>query len=635
MLKHDPTEKTLSFLVSKIPLLSIATVTVGLIFLSIWLKNADILLRGQYLAFPIIIGSIISIYCSYLITLPDVILRIKFNRLNFYLLFVALYIISINLLLNYNMRSFLYFVLIGLMALLIFIEILVTDNNESPVSVLSKIILLFINIVFGQTLKLPFYFGYTDILPHMHFVETILVNQHVTSQMGDYQYFPLYHIFIVMNKLVQNNDLKSSYFLSTGIAFLPSIIFMYLIAYKVTNEVKKSLTTTLFFSVSTEIIFAGTYMVTRVMSFVIFLLILYLLLPGGVNKQKTRAVAIFLIPPLVFMHQVSLVQEVIILLVFILIELLLYREVKILSWVFPIIFMISFISYWIYVAGPFFEGVIKTIASTSEIVVTPISQNIEPIYKTLFAHLDASIIAFFSIIGIVILLWKGIVEKDKSRLGVLIAIFSFLAMPFFFPGPAAFLTSLLLSYRIPLTVLPFITISVIEGIFLFLHSSKNKLVNNAKISFLFSIFIIYALSTNLILANTTDLNLNKMLPQTNRTYFIESELSSFKFCIDKTSRNNNIYTDYETSRYLSSYAARKSSSSLESIENPLKIKNGYFLIRSNHLAERNQLIFTIGISGFMPKTIAIYKKDFNQKLTTFDIQNKVYENGGALVYQFI
>lgn len=64
MLKKVQTEAILTYLIRLIPPLSIAVVVLGLVSLSILLKRPDYLLRGQYLAFPIIVASLIMIYCK-------------------------------------------------------------------------------------------------------------------------------------------------------------------------------------------------------------------------------------------------------------------------------------------------------------------------------------------------------------------------------------------------------------------------------------------------------------------------------------------------------------------------------------------------------------------------------------------
>lgn len=639
MLKQVKTETILTHLIRLIPPLSIAVVIAGLVLLSILLKKPDYLLRGQYLAFPIILASLIMIYCKpkKLEHKETIKLHLHISRWNYHLIYLLLYLATIYLLTAYQTHPIAYFLLIGTIAVVILAEILTDDFANNPASILFKITLLAANIIFGQTLKLPLYFGSTDILPHLHWIKILLTRQHITPPMGYYEYFPLYHILNAIGQLLTNLDLQSAYFAVIGLSFLSSIFFIYLIAYKVTHSTNKSLAAALIYSLSSEALFAGMNMVTRVMSYVIFLVMFYLLISKRPGDSRKNILAISLIIPLVFMHQITLVQEVITLGVFLLLELFIYHRSKLFGIVFPIIFTVCFISYWIYVAGPFFEGVLKTIISTTEAVVIPESLPDIPLYMSLTGNLEATIFAFFAIIGVVLLLVKGLEQKEKGQLGVLFALFSFLAMPLFFPGPADFFTALLLSYRIPLMVLPFIIVPTVEGIFYFLNYLKTKPRNIARLSFVLLTIFTFALTTSLTLGNSTDLNLDKLLVAENRKYFTASELSSFDFCVDKTNKDMTAYTDYESGRYLLSYANRNASSSTEIIENPAKVDDGYLLLRSNHLEERGKLIFIAGTTGFAGKSINYTITDFDKMNISKTIRknNKVYENDSNILYFII
>jgi len=638
MLKKVQTETILTYLIRVIPPLSIAVVVVGLFSMSILLKRPDLLLRGQYLAFPIIVASLIMIYCKpkNLEHKETIKIHLRISRWNYHLLYLLLYLATIYLLIAYQTRPLAYFILIGLMAVVILAEILTNDYANKPASILFKIIILAANIIFGQTLKLPFYFGGTDILPHLHLIETLLANQHVTPELGSYQYFPLYHIFNAIGQLLTNLDLQTAYFAIIGLSFLSSIFFVYLITYKVTNCPVKSLVTALVYSLSSEALFAGMSMVTRVMSYVIFLVMFYLLISKKQDDLRKNILALSLIIPLVFMHQITLVQEVIILGVFFLMELLIYHRNKLFGIVFPIIFTVSFIAYWIYVAGPFFDGVLNTIISTTEAAVIPETLPDSPIYKTFTGNLEATIFAFFAIIGVVLLLVKGQGQKEKGQLGVLFALFSFLAMPLFFPGPAGFFNHILLSSRIPLMILPFIIVTIVEGIFYFLNALKSKPRKTTRLSFVFLTIFTFTITTNLTLGNSTDLNLNKFLDSSYRTYFKQSELDSFSFCLNKTNKETTIYTDYLANRYLSSYAQLNSSASNDPLENPSLALGNYLLLRSDHLQERGRLNFIIGKTGFVGTTKTYTLDSFYNKYISENLkkQNKIFENNTGIIYNF-
>ena len=628
MLNQVKTETILTYLIRLIPFFSIAVVVIGLVSLSILFKRIHILVNGQYLAFPIILASLIIICYkpSNLKNRKIIKIPLTISRCNYNLIYLLLYLITIYILIVYQIRPIAYFMLISIMAVVILAEVLTNNYANKPTSILIKIILLAANIIFGHTLKTPLYFGSTDVLPHLHWIETLLVNQHVTHELDSYQYFPLYHIFNAIGQLITNLNLQNAYFVMIGLSFLSSVFFIFLITLKVTNNLNISLVTTLIYSINTEALFAGMNMVTRVMSYIIFLIMFYLLIAKENRDIRKSLLTLSLIVTLVFLHQITLLQEVIILTIFFLLEFFIYHRNRLFNILIPMIFSVSFISYWIYVAGPFFRGILNIIASTTDTTIVPEDVKIVPIYKILLSNAEFSIFAFFAIIGINLLLIKGLEQKEKGKLGVLFALFSFFSMPLFFPGPADYFNHILLSYRIPLMILPFIIIPVVEGIFFFLKTVRNRSSTIPRLAFIFTAVFILALIPNLYLA--TDLNLEKLFKSSERRYFTKSELYSFDFCMNKTNQSVPIYTDVKSTRYLKDYAARKNTSySSDAIDNLIKLNNSYFLFRKNHFEERNSLTLISGSTGFAYK-YKIYTKDDFYNL---DI-NKKLENNYVQIY---
>jgi membrane protease YdiL (CAAX protease family) len=129
MLKKVQTDTILNYLIRFIPPLSIAVVIIGLLLMSMLLKSPDILLRGQYLAFPIILASLIMIYCKpkYFEHKEIIKLDIHISRWNYHLIYLLLYLVTIYLLFAYQTRPIAYFLLIGAMAVVILAEILTND----------------------------------------------------------------------------------------------------------------------------------------------------------------------------------------------------------------------------------------------------------------------------------------------------------------------------------------------------------------------------------------------------------------------------------------------------------------------------------------------------------------------------
>lgn len=121
----------------------------------------------------------------------------------------------------------------------------------------------------------------------------------------------------------------------------------------------------------------------------------------------------------------------------------------------------------------------------------------------------------------------------------------------------------------------------------------------------------------------------------SRSYFTQSEMNSFDFCTDKT-ENKRIYTDYHTSRYLSAYAGKRTTSNINPIINPTdEIQKSYMLFRKNHLDKRDRLSFTIGKTGFMGINRSYTKEELLNKENVLEqcfAENKIYDNNENLIF---
>jgi len=272
------------------------------------------------------------------------------------LVFLFLYLVSLCLLFIAETRPFAYFCLVAVMAGLIFVEILgiKRGHNWRRAIILTQIVLLFLNIVFSVTLKFPLYYGGTDIPHHMAWINTIIQNGYVTSEMSYYQHFPLFHIFNTAGMLITGMQLKTSYFALNGLAFAIAIPTVYILVSNLTKDTRIPLAATLCYATSQSIILYGAYMVTRCMAFVLSMLTLYLL-----TRQKSdlgfRILAILLIPSLILTHQTSLAQFSILLAILIIIELVVQYRPQYTSYNYFALFTCAYLAYWIYLCRPFFE----------------------------------------------------------------------------------------------------------------------------------------------------------------------------------------------------------------------------------------------------------------------------------------
>lgn len=607
--------------------------------ITIGLGRTDLASRGLYLIIPVTLAAVIAIWKPDLFSEGETSAASKFtvgsrHFPHLVLLFILLYLVTLCLLVGNETRPLSYFCLVAVMAGLILVEVLSIGQEQSGRRsiILTQIIFLSLNLIMGQTLKLPLFFGGTDILGHMRYIETIIAEGHVTPLMESYQYFPLFHVFDAVGMLVTGMGLKMSYFIVGGLSFVVSIPIVYLLVNWLTRNVKVSLIAVLIYSISQDAIFGGMYMVTRTMAYLLCLLALYLLLRGRGNIQF-RGIAIFLILPLVLMHQATLVEVTGILLLIIIIELVLHRRSRYIGYTYPMLFVAAYISYWIYQCGPFIDPIIRSIVATAEPASLPVAGTlIVPWYTYLAKHCDYSIIAFLAILGIIGQLSRG---KRGGDLANIFALLSLVSLIFYLPGLSAYFTPLFLGYRLPLLLLPFIAFAAGSAVLLFIRQWRA----NAKFRRVWTILglglvVVYCFCSVSILGNLTDFNIGKVVGNHNRGYFTEVELSSFSF-IAEHKEETRVYSDYQASRYISGYLALPSSAYLDVFDID-SIGEGYFLFRQGEYYSRGQLLFYLKRSeegSFRRPVLKAYKLGENEDPgAIWEQQDKVFSNGGVDIY---
>lgn len=635
---RTPTLRWLLFFAKALPYIFLFGVGLALIT-TIALGHPDLAARGSYLVLPAILLFVIATRTSLLKKIPDTTLaRIHLSSRYFtylILLFILLYLISLCLVVGSESRPLSYFLLVAAMVSLIFVEILSTDQEHSGRVwlILVQMVFLSLSLIFGQTLKLPLYFGGGgDVLVHMHYVSTIVESGHVTSAMGDYLYFPLFHVLGATETMVTGMNLKTSYFLFNGLAFITSIPLVYLLARQVTKDTHLPLVAALFYSQSSVVILGGMYTVTRTVAYVLCLLVLYLLVRAKGNLTL-RGIAVFLILPLILMHQSTLIIASGILVALLIGELILYHRSERVGYNYLMLFCIAYLGYWTYVAYPFFSSMVTVLAATTEPVVISSGATLQqdPLTTHLLRYMEFSIAAFLAMLGIVSKLSQS---RQVASYGHVFALFALGALLFYLPGPVTLLASSLLSYRLPLPLSPFITLAMAGGSLLFVQQAATnrqgwKTMTTVGISLL--IIFSFSLSSSIITANSTDLNL-KVLGNEPRSYYTEAELSAFSFCAQRK-RNAPIYTDYHSGRYFEGYLAMPAISTYGEVFNIKQIKKGYFLFRKEELQSRGQLQFQTKVRhGFGLETHIYRVGDAPDLESTWSEQDRIFDNNSVEIY---
>jgi len=517
------------------------------------------------------------------------------------------------------------------MAGLVFIEILGTQQKHSNWQgiILTQIVLLSLNLIFGQTLNLPLYFGGGDILGHMGHINTIIESRHITSAMGGYQYFPLFHMFGTSGVLVTGMQLQTSYFVLNGLSFVISVPIVYLLAKQLTKDSRLPLLATLLYCLCREVIFNGMYMNTREMAYLFCLLVLYLLIQ---ENRWLKIVAVGLIFPLVLLHQTTLLHFSVILVVIMIVEFILRRRSQYIGLNYAVLFTIAYVGYWLWLCYPFFSGWLVT-ASASETVNVPMEATAirDPLIATVAKSVDYSIIYFFVIIGIVNQLYQ---DGQSVTIGHVFALFTFMAFPFFIPAIAEIVSPLFLTYRVPLLLSPFIASTMAAGVLALLTQldiNKQRLKSVALFMPILFLIIIYSFSGVFLQGSTTDLNLRQLGAMDPRRYFTQAETESLSF-LAQYKGDAPIYTDSHSAHYLEGYFLIPAEKSADVFD--LKT------IGESYMVFRKETFELKGVLLFAPSEItAIYFKSYEYRTgvtpnleTVWQRENRIYNNNTVQIY---
>ena len=219
------------------------------------------------------------------------------------------------------------------------------------------------NLIFGLQLKYPFFFGFTDIIPHLYLAKITELSGHIIPVDLDYSYawFPLYHIFIAEGTNLFGMDKKTTFIILTSLSFILLVWVIYLLFNHLLKNPQTSLLICLIFSTTPIAITYSTYVVTRTMAFIGFIIFLFLA-HKQIQTSKWRSFSILTILfslYLIVVHQVSIIQIICLLIIFVLLEIFINDFFVIKTKI--IAFMIVTAStYWIFTSFFFTSVIVQT-----------------------------------------------------------------------------------------------------------------------------------------------------------------------------------------------------------------------------------------------------------------------------------
>ncbi len=580
---------------ASLPHLIVITILIGFLFAGM-MGRLDLAIRGLVVAVPAAISA--KILCSIYKTeyktelqLENINISCGLNQKQLIYVFFIVYLSSLIIVFISSSRTWLYLIVISLLYFIVLLQVFSKDFN--PNFILLQIALCMLNLIYSVTLKYPLYFGGTDILPHLFMSQVTYVSGHTIPKELDVNYanFPLFHILMSQTSYIIGLDMKTSYFLINAPIFTFSCLFVYLLFLNTHKSIKLSLLTTVLYSTQSVVIYYGMYTITRVMAFVGFLMILYI-----ISKKRTSiifaAIGIFFALFIILVHQVSSPQILVVIsLLYISEKFIVYcTNFKEKYWnsTYIILFTVLFLAYWIYLAYSFADMVLMT--RFESIANDPIQLKGSVIpgnqWVFLFNNINTFVLTFFVIIGIGVALWKS----DKNYSAVF-AFASLLFLPLYLPNPLQMLWQTMTLFRFDrfmLLVSPFMVFSMAMGVFFLYNFLRIKHIKSLHISLLILTLIMIFIIPSLILNNP------EVSSNDDRRYFTYEELSSFKHALKYVPNDSSLYSDYFTKRYFCHSKFNESnelglpyyiSQTIPSIDT-VNIQSGYFVLRNKAFFEK-------------------------------------------------
>jgi len=632
--------KVISFL---FPLAIIVAVT----FTFVWMfatGKPGYALRGLFTGIPAILSCLFVLYIYRKdVSLHDIDSFPSINIKSLTYVFSIFYIGSIVvLLLSQGNRPWYYFVFILVMYLSVFLQIF--SKEVKPSLVLLESFLIMLNLTYSVTFNYDFYFGTTDILPHIFLSNFVAVTgQTISTSLSDYAFFPLYHIFVAEAAEILNISAKTSLFLITAPAYAVVIVFLYYLFNHITHNRQISLLSCLLYSASYIVLYYSTNVITRTMSFVAFILLLYLVYSVNFKEDKFsfKFFSIIVLIFLTLVHNVSILQFVLLLVILFASEYIIGAG-NYVSKPFFLLLNVTFTAYWFFVAYLFMQrGLTPRLQShfwDSLVLTAGGSDVLEETLISLMGLLDKSVFLFFALIGIGFLL-KNYRKNYASVLGL----FALITLIFYIPNPLNTIWQFKFLFRVDrfmLFVSPFMAFAMGYGIYVF----WNYMDRYGPKKFNTVFFVILMFSIFVFISSIFSISDADILGQSSKhEYFTANELSGFEHVYEYIPEGSTVYSDYYTTRYFYLPSIPEDPSGMNiSIYNNYRIDNvselstyrGYVVFRTREFF-RNGLYFGSDESNTMETSNYLYDNtpeniiDLETNLTQ---ANKIYSNQATDIF---
>lgn len=454
---------------------SLAALLTGGIIFGRW----DYSVRGLIAAVPTIIGSIILLYMfKHPIGDDDKSIALFSAKTAPFFLFILLFLISVIILVSGIDRIVYFFVIVALY-FTIFIQIF--SEKISSKAIILEIMSLMANVIYGTTLIYPLFFRTTDVMGHNILSTVVFLSGHIIPVDLDASYssFPLFHIYNAISSNILGLSAQDTQFIVTCPAYLIVIFFQYRIFMIFSKNKQISLLSCLCISLNPIILSRGIEMVTSVAAFVGFIVLLYLifasnenvsLLKSNTNSVIFKSLIILISIYIILVHQVSIVQIVILIALFMACESL-FSEIRCFSAQLIKFIVVFFSAYWLFSAWIFAGQLIKSrigldhsdFGSKYQMLSDSSLSQMQVSIAYLQNQIDMGVLLFFALIGIGYTLYRR-----KPQYIPVVSMFSLIVLVLYAPNPLLTSQTFSRMYRIDrfwILISPFMAFASASGIF--------------------------------------------------------------------------------------------------------------------------------------------------------------------------
>ncbi|MFA9427877.1 hypothetical protein [Natronorubrum sp. A-ect3] len=478
----------------------------------------------------------------------------SFNQSRIAKIYSIVLIFSILSLFNQPYRPWYFFIGVSICFTIIFVNsIFAKDPNYALI--LLKIALLSLVISYSVGLKYNFYFAGTSFFGHYEYASIIEESGYVAPMdiAGQYNQFPLYHIFISMVSILTSNGIVLSTATATPFALIGTMPLLYYISKEITRSNRIAIGSCLMYSTFPLYIYYSSYVITRTFAYMGFFILVYLIFRHKVLDTQSKIIlsCVFILFILTT-HSVSILQIMVVLFLLSAPYLLFSLNYNLKRHIGHIVLItiISAAVYWLYVSVDFTQFIMSAYLDPERYAADRYSGGSST--DSSESNLD-HITRYIYVYTLVVTLFLGIdysIDNYDNDLLFPLGFFIILITPLIIPSPIHVIDQLAWTLRFDrfmLLVSPFVFIFCSIGLFRIIEYRDD--INYYHIVVVPVLFlIIFSAMTTPTYGSASDdsLDLEWTGPQ---KHFTEAEMNGLEYMEDHYSEEPIIESDSYVTRY--------------------------------------------------------------------------------------